>query len=224
MNTRRFLTFTSATLTTIGVGLLIFYGSNLAFAAREHHQGLVAFSAVQQEMRVPAAGSDTTNLPARQSSMPVTPDQAAWSDKRRGDYESLRQAGLLDEPPQGVMRIPSISLEIPLFDGTEERNLTRGAGIIEGTTPLSEQGNTGLAAHRDGYFRSLKDVRVGDEVEVETFDMTYRYRVSEIVIVDPTDVHVLDPTVDRRLTLVTCYPFYFVGSAPKRYIVQADII
>ena len=82
-------------------------------------------------------------------------------------------------------------------------------------------GNSGIAGHRDGFFRRLKDIEAGDTLVLETLQRKERYRVVGIWIVNPDDVSVLDPTPHRALTLVTCYPFYFVGPAPKRYIVRA---
>jgi sortase A len=82
-------------------------------------------------------------------------------------------------------------------------------------------GNVGLAGHRDGFFRGLKDIQPGDEIEVEAIGRIDRYRVERTWIVNPEDVSVLDPTGEPSVTLVTCYPFYFVGSAPQRFIVRA---
>jgi sortase A len=99
--------------------------------------------------------------------------------------------------------------------------LNRGAGWIEGTAGLGSSGNVGVAGHRDGFFRGLKDINEGDAIEIATIDGSLTYKVSEIMIVEPKDVYVLEPTPDPSVTLVTCYPFYFVGNAPQRYIVRA---
>lgn len=120
-----------------------------------------------------------------------------------------------------VLRIPRIALEVPVADGTTERVLRAGAGLVEGTATPGGGGNIGIAAHRDTYFRGLKDVVVGDLIELETLKGTDTYRVSTLSVVAPTDVYVLDETTEPALTLVTCYPFYFVGNAPQRYIVRA---
>jgi sortase A len=152
---------------------------------------------------------------------PHAPDQSLWSPQRIAAYASAIAQGDLAE---GLLRIPSLNLEVPLYRGTGEINLNRGAGLIEGTAPLASAGNTGIAAHRDGFFRSLKDARDGDEVLVQTHEGLLRYRVTDISIVAPSDTHVLAPTPVPSLTLVTCYPFYFVGSAPRRYIVRAELI
>jgi sortase A len=115
-------------------------------------------------------------------------------------------------------------MQVPVFPGTGEKNLTRGAGRIEGTPALGNPGNTGIAAHRDGYFRALKDLRLGESIFVETLSGEREYRVTDLFIVEPSDIQVLAPTGTDAITLVTCYPFYFVGSAPQRYIVRAESI
>jgi sortase A len=97
-------------------------------------------------------------------------------------------------------------------------------GWIEGTAALGVSGNLGLAGHRDGYFRGLKDLKIGDVIEVQTVERTMRYRVDETLIVEPSDVFVLEPTQEPSITLVTCYPFYFVGHAPQRYIVKGRLV
>jgi sortase A len=96
-------------------------------------------------------------------------------------------------------------------------------GHIGGTMRPGENGNIGIAGHRDGFFRVLKDVGPGDAIELATTSRTDTYVVDQIVLVSPNDVSVLQPRSISSLTLVTCYPFYFVGSAPQRYIVQASI-
>ena len=105
-----------------------------------------------------------------------------------------------------------------------ERNLNRGAGLIAGTAAPGSDGNIGIAAHRDGYFRALDSVEVGDPVELETLSRRRQYRVTELAIVQQTDVSPLHDRGVAAVTLVTCYPFYFVGSAPQRYIVRAVAI
>ena len=150
-----------------------------------------------------------------------TVDMSQWSAQRIRDYrESLRSKS---DPPKAVLHIPKLNLEVPIFDGTDELTLNRGAGRIIGTARLGEVGNVGIAAHRDGFFRGLQDVGAGDAIELRLPERTERYTVTGIQITTPEDVSVLKPTVKASLTLVTCYPFYFVGSAPQRYIVHAAI-
>jgi sortase A len=123
----------------------------------------------------------------------------------------------------GVLRIPKIRLEVPLLDGTTDRTLNHAVGRIAGTARPGEQGNLGIAGHRDGFFRGLKDVTVGDAIELRTWHRTDTYVVDHLQIVTPADVWVLERRSRPSLTLVTCYPFYFIGSAPQRYIVTASL-
>ena len=151
--------------------------------------------------------------------VPSNPDTRLWSPKRLERYrESL--PGDVDHP-LAVLRIPKIGLEVPVLDGTDEHRLNRGVGRIEGTALPGQPGNLGIAGHRDGFFRGLKDIGIGDAVELEMLDGTLTYLVDDIRIVDPTDVTVLTTTDSPVITMVTCYPFYYVGSAPRRYIVRA---
>ena len=148
-------------------------------------------------------------------------DLSLWSPKRVQAFkDSLAQDA---DTPIAVLSIPKIHLEVPVFDGTEDLTLNRGVGRILGTARIGQTGNLGIAGHRDGFFRGLKDVGPGDAVELVLWGQTLTYVVDTIQIVDPRDVGVLGPTPNATLTLVTCYPFYFVGSAPQRYIVSASV-
>jgi len=147
-------------------------------------------------------------------------DLSLWSNSRIKDYlESLEE---VTDMPQAVLRIPKLHLEVPVYEGSDDRVLNRGLGRIIGTAKLGESGNTGIAGHRDGFFRGLKDIGPGDTLELMLPHRTDRYHVTNIMITNPDDVSVLQPSSTASLTLVTCYPFYFVGSAPQRYIVHAS--
>jgi sortase A len=143
-----------------------------------------------------------------------------WSEKRIAAYEQSLAEHL--DPPLAVLRISKVHLEVPVLDGTDDLTLNRGVGHIVGTDRPGEGGNIGIAGHRDGFFRVLKDVSPGDTIELLTPKRTVTYVVDQIVLVRPDDVSVLQPRSRPSLTLVTCYPFYFVGSAPQRYIIQAS--
>ena len=150
---------------------------------------------------------------------PRPPELSLWGSER---ISAWRRA--LTEPappPLAVLRIPKIRLEAAVLPGTDEFTLNRAIGHIEDTAPPGTDGNSGIAGHRDGFFRGLKDIVPGDDIELETRRGKELYRVQAIWIVTPEDVSVLDPTPTRSLTLVTCYPFYHVGPAPQRYIVRA---
>ena len=149
---------------------------------------------------------------------PGPPSYALWSKERIKEYEqSLKQAA---SAPLGILRIPKIGLEVAVLEGTDDLTLNRGAGHIEDTAKPGEAGNVAIAAHRDGYFRGLKELVKGDTMELETLSGVDTYRITDIWIVKPEDVQVLDPTPQPSITLVACYPFYFVGHAPQRYIVR----
>lgn len=120
----------------------------------------------------------------------------------------------------GRIEIPRLGVNAIVRTGSDARTLRLAVGHIPGTAPPGG-GNTGLAAHRDTFFRRLGSIAVGDEIRVVTPERTYQYAVEETMIVEPTDVWVLDPTNEPVLTLVTCYPFRFIGAAPQRFIVRA---
>ena len=149
----------------------------------------------------------------------AVPDQALWSRARKQAYlDSLER-----EPGAAiaVLTIDRLDIETPVFDSVNELNLNRGVSRIEGTATLAEADNLGIAGHRDSFFRPLKDVEIGERIRLTSALGVTEYQVMETLIVDPEDVWVLDPADQATLTLVTCYPFYFVGSAPERFIVRA---
>ncbi|HSS49534.1 MAG TPA: class D sortase [Thermoanaerobaculia bacterium] len=121
----------------------------------------------------------------------------------------------------GRIAIPRLDVSTIVLEGVDSATLRRGAGHIPETALPGDRGNVGIAAHRDSFFRALKDVRKNDIVRLETLEGTYRYRVDWTRIVTPEETEVLADTADAELTLVTCYPFYYVGSAPNRFIVRA---
>jgi sortase A len=120
----------------------------------------------------------------------------------------------------GRIEMPRLKVAAVLKEGTDTKTLSRAVGHVPYTALPGEKGNVGVAAHRDTYFRGLRNVRHGDVIRVTTEDGVYMYEVDSLKIVWPKNVEVLDPTPDKRITLVTCYPFNYVGSAPKRFIVQ----
>jgi sortase A len=161
---------------------------------------------------------------AREAGRPATiaygaPDTQLWDPKRIVAWQATQTQTTL--PPLAVLRIPRVGIEAPVLEGTDDWTLNRGVGHIEDTATPGASGNIGLAGHRDGFFRALKDIASGDTIDLETTSGILHYRVERTWIVGPDDVSVLDPTREPSVTLVTCYPFYFVGSAPQRFIVRA---
>jgi sortase A len=122
----------------------------------------------------------------------------------------------------GQLDVPRLGLSVAVLQGTSSRILRLGAGHIEDTPLPGEPGNSGIAGHRDTFFRSLKDIRDGDQIQLQTTTGLLRYEVDWVKVVGPADTSVLRSIGnDSTLTLVTCYPFYLVGSAPKRFVVHA---
>jgi sortase A len=150
------------------------------------------------------------------------PDFRLWSPKRIEAYQTSVTTNI--PAPLGLLRIPSIEIEVSVLEGTDDLTLNRAVGHIDGTAAPGKEGNIGIAGHRDGFFRGLKDVHLGEYLDLYTERGNTRYIVDEIRIVPPEDVSVLAPRPRSFITPVTCYPFYFVGSAPLRYIVHASII
>lgn len=195
---------------TVGASLLVTYAATRTWYAYGSEQGIATFDAVRNELQAKQTAAPAADEPV---------DMSKWSPERIARYRDSPQA---DAIPDAVLRIPSLNLVVPVFEGTSEENLNRGAGRIPGTAHIGESGNIGIAAHRDGFFRVLKDVRVGHLLQLERLDGTDTYRIVSTTIVEPSDVSVLDATSTHAITLVTCYPFYFVGSAPQRFIVRAE--
>jgi len=194
----------------VGVLLTGIYGTHIFFEETKRSNDLVAFKAT-----IPSSAS--SELPADRIN--TTPEQTLWSEGRIAAFtDSLSQP---TSDVLGILEIPRLSLEVPVYDGASDLHMDRGAARIDGTAMPGEPGNLGVAGHRDGYFRVLKDIELGDEITITTVDGPESYVVLELRIVDPTAVEVLNPTLQQSVTLVTCYPFYFVGHAPERFIVRA---
>lgn len=122
------------------------------------------------------------------------------------------------------LEAPSVGLVATVIEGSSDRMLARAAGHIEQTALPGETGNVGIAGHRDTTFRAVRNLKLGDVLHVRTRKGSYDYRIDRLFVVNPDDVRVLDPTGKPVLTLVTCYPFSFIGHAPKRYIVRAAMV
>jgi LPXTG-site transpeptidase (sortase) family protein len=130
---------------------------------------------------------------------------------------SVRTGGLV-----GMLDVPRLKLSTPVIEGDDDSTLNRAVGHLPDTPLPWQDGNSAIAGHRDGLFRPLKDIKIGDEIQFRTSRDQFRYRVVETSIVQPDDVSVLRARSERSLTLITCYPFSFVGNAPKRFIIHAS--
>ena len=124
----------------------------------------------------------------------------------------------------GRIEIPSIDFSAMIFEGSDDWVLRRGVGHVPKTAQPGRPGNVALTGHRDTFFRPLERISSQDEIILTTPTGRYRYRVERTRVVSPNDVSVLEPSSGAKLTLITCYPFHFVGPAPKRFIVQAHLV
>jgi sortase A len=121
----------------------------------------------------------------------------------------------------GVIQVPRLGLSAVIAEGTDAQTLRRAVGHVEGTALPGEAGNVALAGHRDTFFRPLKDIAAADTIRVKTLEGVFDYVVDSTLVVDPDRSDLLESTGTARLTLVTCYPFRYIGPAPRRLVVQA---
>jgi sortase A len=142
-------------------------------------------------------------------------------EARKAPSESTRTAPSVNAGPLGRISVPRLHLTAMVEEGDDDDTLRAAVGHIPGTALPGAPGNFGLAGHRDTFFTGLKDLRRGDEIDFETRSAKYRYVVEETMIVGPNDTSVLAASRQKHLTLVTCYPFHFIGPAPRRFIARA---
>ena len=201
-----------------GVVLTGFFVVQLAQGEVQRRDGIDEF---QQYALASAAGQAAPPASGHAFENIAPPDTSLWAPGRIADYEASLTAEL--PPVLGVLQIPAVGLEVPVFSTSTGQTMDRGAGIIDGMAYPHEAGNIGISGHRDGYFRSLKDVQVGDKLVLQTLVGTKQFTIDTTRVVEISDTSVLQDTADQTLTLVTCYPFYFVGHAPQRFIVTASL-
>jgi sortase A len=195
----------------LGIFLLSIYFANQVYTE------LYAQTSVQRFLA--ARSSNASDAGPAAQPLNDSPDFHLWSEKRIKAYQASLLANVAS--PLGVLQISKLRLQVPVLEGTDDLTLDRAVGHIAGTASPGEVGNIGIAGHRDGFFRGLKDVQVGETIDLYDQLGESHYVVDDIQIVSPDDVAVLAPGTKPSLALVTCYPFYFVGSAPLRYIVHA---
>jgi sortase A len=198
------------------VGICLLVGSAVALVDRSvsSRRALAAFD--QAQATASASNRGTVVL----ASGEIT-DFGLWSEKRLREYKA--SLSIAKQLPLAVLAINRLRIRVPVFEGTDDLVLNRGLGWIVGTARPGDTGNIGIAGHRDGFFRGLKDIVAGDTMELQTIAGRSTYVVDQIRIVTPEQVEVLQPRGAPAVTLVTCYPFYFIGDAPQRFIVHATL-
>jgi sortase A len=147
------------------------------------------------------------------------------------EMTKFQQAGLRTEPhivlegeAIGEVQVPRLDLNAIVVQGDSAADLRRAVGHISQSALPGQWGNIALAGHRDSFFRPLRNIRLGDEIRFKTSDGSFEYIVESIQVVAPNDIQVLEPSTGHDLTLITCYPFYYIGPAPKRFVVRAGEI
>jgi sortase A len=180
------------------VGLGIFVVTYSAAAVHQHRQRHRLEALLTSATRLPTRSATLANYSASSSRIPID--------------------GLL-----GLMEIPRLEISAVYEEGVDDDTLAGGIGHVPGTPLPGETGNSALAAHRDTYFQRLGEIQVGDVINVKTRRGEHHYRVARMAIVKPGDISVLDDTPVATLTLVTCYPFRYVGTAPQRFVVTATM-
>ena len=189
------LAWLNRALVVLGVVCLVFYSAATVSTWRYQRD---AKAAVSQMIANPVAASG--------KAAPVAP-------------RVLKKGDLI-----GRVDIPRINLSAAIAEGDDDTTLGKAVGHLPDTPmPWHRRGNVAFAAHRDGLFRKLEHVRIGDLVHVVTIRGEFHYRVTNTQIVDPSELSVLKPTKTPTVTLITCYPFSFVGNAPRRFVVQAEM-
>jgi sortase A len=170
-----------------------------------------------------AGSSGVVDLAATSPLMPAFTEDGAVSNTNgtASKNSSVRDVTTPPGGPLGRIEISSIGLTAMIQEGTGRQTLQRGVGHITGTALLGGSGNVGLAGHRDTFFRKLRSIHEGDEITLTTLNGSSVYRVDLISIVEPQETSVLRDSGENLLTLVTCYPFSYVGPSPKRFIVRA---
>ena len=174
--------------------------------------------ALQLRLPEPEGPRSTPNLEME----PEVANYRDWAPARALAHEKS-----LKRQPRGIvgrLLIPALDLNVMVLEGTDRWTLNRAVGHIERTALPGRAGNVGISAHRDGYFRNLGRIARGDEISILTPEKTYTYTVESTQIVNPGDIEVLAPSDQPVLTLVTCFPFYFVGDAPQRFVVKAHLV
>jgi len=206
--TRSFLRWSGNFFSLIGILALGYVGFVLGYS-RLYQSYLNRQFEQELKMARPPAGRD--------QKPPTSTVPPAPSDATHARVESAAPEGSL----LGRIEISTIGLSAMILEGTNTKTLGRAVGHIPRTALPGHQGNVAIAGHRDTFFRGLRNIQRDDEITLTTLSGTDRYRVDSTQVVEPEDIWVLDHSDESILTLVTCYPFYFVGPAPQRFIVRA---
>jgi sortase A len=196
----RSLSLLPRVLVAIGCGCLTAFGIQMTQAASFQQ---AADQRLERALTAPAPAVDVADVDATDADQDATPPAEI-------------DAGLV-----GRIEIPRLNMSAIVMEGDDDGTLARAVGHVPGTPLPWQSGNVVMAGHRDTFFRPLRDLRDGDDIELITTRGRFDYQVVGTEIVDPDDVSVLAPAPGRSLTLITCYPFTYIGRAPQRFIIHA---
>lgn len=196
----------------VGIILLGYVAATLLdVSLHQAHQAFrFEYARQSQERGSPPAYNQSPNLPLA---------RVRIGEPDRGKTQG--RGAVSESPAWGRIEIASTGLSAMIEEGIDPETLQRGVGHIPGTALPGQPGNVALAGHRDTFFRRLRNIRKNDEIILETLDGSYHYRVDLTQVVTPRHMEILDGSDAEILTLVTCYPFSFVGPAPERFVVRA---
>jgi LPXTG-site transpeptidase (sortase) family protein len=169
-------------------------------------------------MNVPAVIARVQTLAPASSDGPVIPPSTLG-------FAYLHGSGAIEDGTKiGTITVPQLHLTAPVVEGVQDGDLRRGVGHVPGSAQSGGLGNMVLAAHRDTVFRSLRSIAKGMDIQVTGTDGTYHYVVDSLQVVAPDRLDVMEISAQPEVTLITCYPFNFIGSAPMRFIVKAHLV
>jgi sortase A len=214
-----YLRWLERVLLVVGI-VLALWCANVIYQA--HRTANMAIPPPVQSTSRTASGTQAAGTPATGTTGPTA------AGALPGDSGSGAKTPVSPSVARGAwlarLDAPTIKMRATVLEGSDDATLARGAGHIEDTAYPGDHGNFGVAGHRDTIFRPLRFIKIGDPLTVTTRDRIYHYRVENTAIVGPDDVYVLDDAGHPTMTLVTCYPFQFIGHAPRRFIVSANLV
>lgn len=178
--------------------------------------GIFLWDQVATQLEQRQANAELEQVIEESREAPKQPETVEPGNKTPARERTVKRGGIV-----GRVEIPRLNIAAVVRSGVDYMTLKRSVGHVPTTALPGQPGNVGLAAHRDSFFRNLRGVRKGDVIRIITPEGKFEYQVQSTTVVMPKNVEVLDPTKENALTLVTCYPFNYVGSAPKRFIVRA---
>jgi sortase A len=233
MTRRQLLIVLETSLLAVGVGLGVWcvarvvegrYIGNLPVPTAQHRSGeLPGDAGTSGTSGTVAPSTPAASTPAPSTAAPSTNEPSTAAPSTAAPLHVYVHVPVETGGFVAKLDAPTVKMSATILEGSDDHTLSLGAGHIEDTPFPGEPGNFGIAGHRDTTFRAVRNLKVGDPLVITTADQVFHYKITKTFIVEPDDVYVLDPADHPTLTLVTCYPFEYIGHAPHRYIISADL-